>query len=111
MREVERRVTDAIATGAMPEPAAAIGRLFSGVAQVRAQSIALELAGATAGVWDDDDGKLADTGVGYLMRQSACIGGGTTEMARNVISERVLGMPRDQTFDRNTAFRDLPRNG
>ena len=27
------------------------------------------------------------------MRQVSCIGGGTTEMARNVISERVLGMP------------------
>ena len=29
--------------------------------------------------------------------RSACIGGGTTEMARNVISERVLGMPRERT--------------
>jgi alkylation response protein AidB-like acyl-CoA dehydrogenase len=111
MRELERRVTEGITTGAMPEQAAAIGRLFSGVAQVRATSIALELAGATSAAWYDDDGKLADAGVGYLMRQSACIGGGTTEMARNVISERLLGMPREQTFDRNLAFRELPRNG
>ena len=33
----------------------------------------------------------------FLMRQVSCIGGGTTEMARNVISERVLGMPRERT--------------
>jgi alkylation response protein AidB-like acyl-CoA dehydrogenase len=78
---------------------------------VRATSIALELAGAAGAVWADDDGKLTDCGVGFLMRQSACIGGGTTEMARNVISERVLGMPREQTFDRNLAFRETPRNG
>jgi alkylation response protein AidB-like acyl-CoA dehydrogenase len=110
-RELEQRVTEGIATGAMLEQAAAIGRLFSGVSQVRSMTIALELAGAAGAVWADDDGRLGDSGIGFLMRQSACIGGGTTEMARNVISERVLGMPREQTFDRNLAFRDQPRNG
>ena len=45
----------------------------------------------------------------YLIRQVSCIGGGTTEMARNVISERVLGMPRELSRDRDVAFRDVPR--
>ena len=44
------------------------------------------------------------------MRQAACIGGGTTEMSRNVISERVLGMPRERTVDRDMPFRDVPRS-
>jgi hypothetical protein len=39
-----------------------------------------------------------------------CIGGGTTEMAANVISERVLGMPRELTPDRELPFRDVPRS-
>ena len=43
------------------------------------------------------------------MRQVASIGGGTTEMARNVVAERVLGMPREQTRDRGIPFRDVPR--
>ena len=43
------------------------------------------------------------------MRQTAQIAGGTTEMARNVVSERVLGMPRERTLDRDVAFRDVPR--
>ena len=30
-------------------------------------------------------------------------------MARNVISERVLGMPRERSIDRDVAFRDVPR--
>jgi len=30
-------------------------------------------------------------------------------MARNVISERVLGMPREAALDRDVAFRDVPR--
>jgi hypothetical protein len=45
----------------------------------------------------------------FLLRQTSCIGGGTTEIARNVISERVLGMPREPSGDRNIPFRDVPR--
>ena len=56
------------------------------------------------------DGDLAEWGIDYLMRQAICIGGGTTEMAMNVISERVLKMPRDATPDRDLPFRDVPRN-
>ena len=43
------------------------------------------------------------------MRQTASIGGGTSEMARNNISERVLGMPRELALDRDTPFRAVPR--
>jgi hypothetical protein len=43
------------------------------------------------------------------MRQTGTIGGGTTELARNVISERVPGMPRERTMDRAVAFRGVPR--
>ena len=31
-------------------------------------------------------------------------------MAANVVSERVLGMPRERTLDRDVAFRDVPRS-
>ena len=57
-----------------------------------------------------DDGELTHCGNDFLMRQTSCIGGGTTEMARNVISERVLGMPRERTLDRDVTFREVPRS-
>jgi alkylation response protein AidB-like acyl-CoA dehydrogenase len=107
---LHQRIADGVRTGAMSDQASAIGRLFHGTLSARRTYIAFELAGAAGGVWADDDGDLVDRGHDFLMRQVGSIGGGTTEMARNVISERVLGMPRERTLDRDVAFRDVPRS-
>jgi hypothetical protein len=48
--------------------------------------------------------KMAD---GTLPHHAAAIGGGTVEMSRNVISERLLGMRRDNRAD-DGPFRDVP---
>ncbi len=105
--ELKDRVADGVAAGAIDPQAAAVVRLFIGTASARQATIALELVGDTAAAWDAEDGVLGEGGTGYLMRQAGSIGGGTTEMARNVISERVLGMPREPSADRDVAFRDV----
>jgi alkylation response protein AidB-like acyl-CoA dehydrogenase len=110
-RKLRRRIGEGVATGTMADQSAAIGRLFGGVVSARIRTIAYDIAGGTGGAWTDDDGEAAFCGNDFLMRQVSCIGGGTTEMARNVISERVLGMPREQAMDRAVAFRDVPRGG
>ena len=106
--ELSKRIGAGMATGAIPDTAAAIARLMSAVISERTISIRLELAGSSAAAWSADD-PAADAGVGYLMRQTNSIAGGTTEMARNNISERVLGMPRERTLDKDVAFRDVPK--
>ena len=107
---LQRRIARGIATGTISDQGSAIGRLYAGKAAVRRNSIAFELAGSAGAAWADDDGAHAGLGTGFLMRQTSCIAGGTTEMAAKVVSERVLGMPREQTLDRDVPFRDVPRS-
>jgi alkylation response protein AidB-like acyl-CoA dehydrogenase len=106
---LQRRLAEGMRAGTMSPQASAIGRLFHGSVGVRSGSIMFEIAGAAGGVWEENDGDLAERGVDFLMRQIGCIGGGTTEISRNVISERVLGMPRERAVDKGIAFRDVPR--
>lgn len=107
---LKRRVGQGIMTRTMSDQSSAIARLYVGMAETRRISIAFELAGGAGGAWADDDGEMAGWGIDFLMRQAVCIGGGTTEMAANVISERVLSMPREATPDRDIAFREVPRS-
>jgi len=106
--ELSKRIAEGMGAGVFPDTTAAIARLMSSVVINRHVNINLELAGPAAIASNEGDAG-AGVGMSFLMRQSGSIGGGTTEMARNNVSERVLGMPREMTHDRNLAFRDVPK--
>ena len=57
-------------------------------------------AGTTAGLY----------GQRFLFRQGGSLGGGSNEMQRNIISERVLGMPREYAADRDKPFEEVRHN-
>ena len=106
---LQKRVMEGIMTGKMSDQAASVGRVFHATMASRQTTITYELAGSSAIAWDDSDGAAGYWGNDYLMRQVSEIGGGTTEMARNVVAERVLGMPREQTHAKDLPFREVPK--
>ncbi len=107
--QTAERVVAGIAAGALPATAGALLRLFTGLNGLRRNDIAFEIANTDAVAWDarTSDG---DAGKAYVFRQAWCLGGGSTEMQRNIISERVLGMPREPAADRGVPFKDVRRN-
>jgi alkylation response protein AidB-like acyl-CoA dehydrogenase len=103
------RVTTGLRTGHFAGPAGSIPRLYAAESNERRVDIELEIAGPAAGVWAGDElgGRY---GTRYLIRQGGSLGGGSNEMQRNIISERVLGMPREYAADRDKPFEEVRRN-
>jgi alkylation response protein AidB-like acyl-CoA dehydrogenase len=101
------RISSGVAGGHLPGPAASMTRLFHAEVQWKDTDIGLEIAGSAAAT-----GPLADPGPGqygqhFLSRQTSSLGGGSTEMARNIISERLLSMPREFAADRDVPFSEV----
>jgi alkylation response protein AidB-like acyl-CoA dehydrogenase len=107
-RQLIDRVSRAIHIGQLAPIAGSLLRLTRGVESMRRDSIALEIAGAAGVTWEvDEEGEHA--GEEFISRQAQSIGGGTNEMQRNLISERLLGMPREFAADKDAPFNQVRR--
>ncbi len=103
------RVGVGIRTGHFPGPAGSIPRLYAAENGERRTDIELEVAGPRAVFWKEDEDEIRH-GLRFLMRQGGSLGGGSNEMQRNIISERVLGMPREFAADRDKPFDEVRHN-
>ena len=105
-----RRLGRRLAASETPNPAvAAYGKLASGTyAPIRAR-IAIEIGGPVALSWRPDQEGADETAINYLNGRLVAIASGTNEMQRNGIGERVLGLPREPTFDSRKPFSEVVR--
>jgi len=96
--------------GAAAGPRGLPRKLASSIIARAAARVHTSLLGADALLTGDDSpmtGLLAEILVSV---PASSIAGGTDEIQRNIISERVLKMPRERTGDTDKPFKDAPRN-
>jgi alkylation response protein AidB-like acyl-CoA dehydrogenase len=103
------RILSALSQGGTPGPEGAIGKAVGAPFGQQMASFAMELQGATGGLLDPSvvpQGALWQES--YLGSPGLRIAGGTDEILKNVIAERVLGLPSEARVDKGIPFRDVP---
>ena len=105
------RVLTTVSKGETPGPEGSIVKMeFARLSQEMA-NFGLELMGPVAMLAGDDALFAGDFQAAMLENPCMRIAGGTDEIQRTIIGERLLGLPPDTPVPRDLPFRDLPRGG
>jgi alkylation response protein AidB-like acyl-CoA dehydrogenase len=111
-----RRMRQQLAAGA-PGPEGSAQKYVFATLNQAITGLELEVDGEAALRYDDWTMRRPErvdmfgrsAGYRYLRAKGNSIEGGTTEILRNIISERVLGLPSEMRMDKDVAWKDLPR--
>jgi alkylation response protein AidB-like acyl-CoA dehydrogenase len=108
LRQVtQQRVAPLPAARFSPGPAGSVGKLVASDLLVQIGEFAADLLGMNA-VADHGDGSFAWT-AHLLGAPGYRLAGGTDQIQRNIIAERVLGLPAEPRVDTGVAFSQLRR--
>ncbi len=103
------RTQSALSQGKEPGPESSIGKLVQSGNVTFLGDLVMAIGGVANTLLQRDDEEVYAWGMHFLGQWGSKIGGGTDEVQRNILGERVLGLPGDIRADKNVAFKDLPR--
>jgi alkylation response protein AidB-like acyl-CoA dehydrogenase len=101
------RIRAALVAGRAPGPEGSVAKLAATVLGKQSAGLGMALAGASSLAWSAGDERGGDAAAAFLFAPMLGIAGGTSEIQRNIIGERVLGLPKDPAVDKDVPFRDL----
>jgi alkylation response protein AidB-like acyl-CoA dehydrogenase len=110
LKWLAQRAQAAQRTGKAPGPESSVAKLASSINFALSCDLALAIEGASGMIVGErapEDGFWQHY---FLGQWSPRIGGGTEQIQRNIIGERVLGLPGEPRTDTAVPFRDVPRN-
>jgi len=107
-----------------PGPESSLGKIAVSPHHQRLLRVCMEMLGAEGMLIDNYDmirpetvseSLLGGASAGtvqknFLATLGATIGGGTTEIAKNIVGERVLGLPKEPSVDRDLPWSEIPRS-
>jgi alkylation response protein AidB-like acyl-CoA dehydrogenase len=106
------RAISALSRGETPGPENSIGKLVAGSTMQDIAAFALDLQGQAGVLVDPEQAAAVGRFQAMLLRSPATrVEGGTDEILRNIIAERVLGLPADIRVDKDVPFNQIPTSG
>ena len=112
LKYTSMRAITSLSKGERPGPENSIGKLVSGTMLQDIAAYAMDLQGANGMLNDPETAEAAGQFQAMLMSSpSTRIAGGTDEILRNIIAERVLGLPGDIRVDKDVPFNKIPTRG
>ena len=103
---VSMRTRAELKAGKTPGPGGSLGKLHGAKIMRQLRELAMDVVGMESDGWTEGD-KGEQWAKLILTSFSASIAGGTDEIQKNIIGDRVLGLPREPAVDKGVPFRDL----
>ena len=105
-----QRAADRRRAGQPPGPEGSVTKLFFSEHTQRLQNLAVDLEGPAVQAWPEGDRWLQNTAWSLMRVRSKTIAGGTSEVQRNILGERMLGLPKEPDVDRTVPWSEIPRS-